>query len=702
VRSVGGEVVTLVEGSCFCLSLPNGDLLAGHPHGLFVGDTRVVSRLQLYVDGAETESLAVVSDGPFSATFVSRGLPPAGWADSTLLVVRRRYVGGAMREDIQVQSFSDKQAAVSIDLRIGTDFADLFAVKEQRENDNDCPATWLSDGLRRSSVVGGTEVAVDVSATGDPTVSDEGISWEVVIPPQGAWSACIEVDVRIAGRTTGPRYRCGEPPGQFGAAQRLERWRAAVPVVETDHPELGSVVSRSVEDLAALRLIDPEFPERAVIAAGAPWFMALFGRDSILSSWMALPIDPTLALGVAQTLARFQGTRVDRERDEQPGRILHELRFGGEVHGLGPGLPYYGSVDATPLFVTVVGELRRWGIAPEAVHDLLPNVDRALAWIEEFGDLDGDGYVEYQRMTERGLANQGWKDSWDGIRYASGDVAESPIALSEVQGYIYAAYLTRAGFAADAGDVATRELYLVKARELKRAFNKDFWLPEKACFALGLDASKQPIDSVTSNIGHCLWSGIVDESHAASVAGYLLSDDLFTGWGIRTLAGSMGGFNPISYHCGSVWPHDTAIATAGLCRYGFEEEAARVMSGLLDAAAELDYRLPELFGGLGRSEFPSVVRYPTSCSPQAWSAASSLLLLRAMLGFEPAIQEQKLRLWPVLPEGVRRLKVGGIRLVDSQVTVSIEDGELAVEGLPDGVVVERSRGGPDELSGTTS
>ena len=249
-----------------------------------------------------------------------------------------------------------------------------------------------------------------------------------------------------------------------------------------------------------------------VLAAGAPWFMTVFGRDSLLTAWMALLVDPDLALGVLQTLARFQGTEVNPRNDEQPGRILHEMRFGEAASlSLGGGSIYYGSADATPLFVMLLGELRRWGLARELVDELLPNADRALAWIEEFGDADGDGYVEYHRATERGLANQGWKDSWDGIRYADGKVAEAPIALCEVQAYVYGAYLARAHFAFEAGDTATYERYRAKAADLKEAFNRDFWVEDKGWFAVGLDADKRPIDSLTSNMGHCLWTGIVDE-----------------------------------------------------------------------------------------------------------------------------------------------------------------------------------------------
>ena len=275
-----------------------------------------------------------------------------------------------------------------------------------------------------------------------------------------------------------------------------------------------------------------------------------------------------------QTLARFQGKDIDPAHEEEPGRILHEMRFGDAPSlSLGGGSIYYGTADATPLFVMLLGELRRWGIGGEQVEELMPNADRAMEWIEDFGDIDGDGYVEYHRTTDRGLANQGWKDSWDGVRYADGRIAQAPIALCEVQGYVYAAYLARAHFAFEAGQSAECDRYRAKAAALKVAFNRDFWLEDHQWFAIGLDRDKAPIDSLTSNMGHCLWTGIVDDDKAQAVARHLLSDEMFSGWGTRTLAASMGGYNPVSYHCGSVWPHDTAIVAAGLARYGFEEGA---------------------------------------------------------------------------------------------------------------------------------
>jgi glycogen debranching enzyme len=686
VLDQSGGVVTLVDESTFAISGRSGDMIVGSAQGLFVRDTRILSRFELRVNGGPPEPLAALAEDPFSGTFVSRAQPRPGHADSTLMVFRTRHVGQGMREDITLRNFGDEPTFCSLELFIDADFADLFAVKEGRvrPDDGERSRETGSEGLvlswRRGTVSRGTQLRFvpEPSAQGEDLVL-----FEVIVPARGRWEACVEVHPVIEKKVIAPRYLCGQSVERAAPSERLARWRRQVPQVDTDHEGLRHVVERSAEDLGALRIFDPDFPERVVLAAGAPWFMTVFGRDSLITSWMALLVDPDLALGVLQTLARFQGQDVDPRSEEQPGRILHEMRFGEAPSlSLGGGSIYYGTADATPLFVMLLGELRRWGVAHEAVDELLPNAERALDWIETFGDSDGDGYVEYKRATDRGLANQGWKDSFDGIRYADGKVAEAPIALCEVQAYVYSAYLARAHFAREAGDEDTFGRYRSKATRLKADFNRDFWLEDREWFAVGLDPDKRPIDSLASNMGHCLWTGIVDDEKAPLVAKHLMSAEMCSGWGVRTLATTMGGYNPISYHCGSVWPHDTAIVAAGLARYGFMEEAQRLITCLLDAAMRLGGRLPELFSGLDRDELATPVGYPTSCSPQAWAAAAPLMCLRTLLRLDPWVPYGMTWLAPALPEGMRHLRVEGIPLAGSRVTIEIDGDDLHVEGMP--------------------
>jgi glycogen debranching enzyme len=680
-----GGTVTLVEGSAFCISGRSGDISPGSPQGVFFRDTRFLSRFELRVNGQQPEPLASSPTDPFTAVFASRTRPRPGRADSTLMVFRYRYLGRGMREDIVVRNFGDEPSYCSIELLIGADFADLFEVKEDRvvtEGERSvAPGTDdIVFRIRRGAMKRGAKVAFSERPI---QVTQESAVFEVIVPASGSWSTCVQLVPIIDGEEIEPRYKCGEPVERATPVERMAKWRRNLPMVETDHIGLQAVVVRSAEDLGALRIFDPDYPERAVVAAGAPWFMTLFGRDSLLTSWFALLVDPDLALGVLQTLARFQGSKVDPRNDEEPGRILHEMRFGDAATlSLGGGRIYYGSADATPLFVMLLGELRRWGLAREVVDALLPHADRAMEWIASYGDRDGDGYVEYQRASDRGLINQGWKDSFDGIRFASGEVARPPIALCEVQAYVYGAYLARMHFAREMGDAALEARYADAAASLKERFNRDFWLEDRGWFAVGLDGSKRPIDSLASNMGHCLWTGIVDQDKAERVAEQLMSPEMFSGWGVRTLATSMGGYNPISYHCGSVWPHDNALAAAGLMRYGFVDAAHKVILAQIDAAASQGGRLPELFSGLDRREFPTPVSYPTSCSPQAWAAAAPLLFLRTLLRLDPWMPHGKVWLSPVLPSAIGHLRVERIPLVGRRVTVDVSDGNVKVEGLP--------------------
>ncbi len=667
---------------------------ASFPEGLFYRDTRFLSEMELRVNGHVPEPLAATTTDPFSASFVLRDHPLRGRADSHLVIFRHRYVGRGMREDVVVCNFGEEPAFCAIELSLNCDFADLFEVKEGRiERTGDLRLesdrarmtfSYRRGGFRRSTFV-------DFSTV--PKINGNIASYELIIPARGQWSTCLQVTPVIDATPVEPRYRCEVPVDRATPVERLAAWRRQLPIMACDHDAFGALLNRSTEDLAALRIFDPDHPDRAVVAAGAPWFMTLFGRDSLLTSWMAMMVDPDLALGTLQTLARFQGRAVNPLTEEEPGRILHEMRF-GEAAGisLGGGTIYYGTADATPLFVMVLGELQRWGSRRGDVDALLPAADRALEWITRYGDKDGDGYVEYERASDRGLVNQGWKDSWDAVRFADGRLARPPIAMCEVQGYVYAALVARSHFATESGDTQLAEQLRGRAEALKAAFNRDFWLEDRGFFAMALDADKTPVDGLASNMGHCLWTGIVDEEKAPLVARHLLRDALFSGWGVRTLADTVKGYNPISYHCGSVWPHDNAIAAAGLMRYGFVDEAHQIMEGMVAAAPFFDCRLPELFAGLPRSQFRFPVSYPTSCSPQAWAAAAPLLFLRTMLRFEPDIRNATLSLAPRVPEWIGTLALEQVPLMGGHLSVRVDGDRLDVREVPDGLtVVEEPR-----------
>ncbi|MFD1214848.1 amylo-alpha-1,6-glucosidase, partial [Arthrobacter sp. GCM10027362] len=366
-------------------------------------------------------------------------------------------------------------------------------------------------------------------------VGPDALTYRTIVPPHGHWSTRLSVVPAVDGSGPAAPFVRPDAGGLSPRDRRRQEWVARIPVVQMGNRAIERTLRRSYDDLGALRIEDPAHPERVVVAAGAPWFMALFGRDSLWASLMALPVDPSLALGTVQTLADRQGTVVDPVSEEEPGKILHEVRLDvSSGLALGGKNAYYGSVDATPLFVALLGEVSRWGFARETIAALLPNADRALDWIEHYGDRDGDGFVEYARLNDQGLVNQGWKDSWDGINFADGRLAEPPIALCEVQAYVFSAYKARSWMAYDAGDLALAAEYRDRAARLKRRFNEQFWLPDKGYYAVALDRDKRPVDACASNMGQCLLFGIVDEDKAPLVAGRLMSPEMFSGWGVRT------------------------------------------------------------------------------------------------------------------------------------------------------------------------
>ncbi|MCV7102285.1 amylo-alpha-1,6-glucosidase [Mycobacterium palustre] len=683
---VGSETVTLIEGGTFCLSDRRGDVLVGTSHGLFFRDARVLSRWELRVDGQVAESLTVESTEGFAAQFILRRAPAPGRADSTLLVVRERLVADGLRETIRLHNLDKESTVVFLELHADADFADLFAVKEGRAPVAGAEATVVGGELMlrgRADNVRGLSVA----ATGDPVVLPGCLNWRVVVPAGGQWQTEIMVQPTWANRKIRTRFPRGENVQSSAPARKIETWRYTSTTVETDHVVLARVLRQTESDLGALLIQDEDGRSRPYVAAGAPWFMTLFGRDSLLTAWMALPLDVGLSLGTLQRLAAAQGRCVDALTEEEPGRIMHEVRRGPASADVLGGSVYYGTADATPLFVMLLAECWRWGADEAAVRSLLPAADAALAWAEHYGDRDGDSFIEYQRATDRGLINQGWKDSFNGINDAAGHVAEPPIALCEVQGYLYAALLARAELAEALGDASHAERLRERARRLQTRFIEAFWLPEKGWYAVALDGHKRPVDALTSNIGHCLWTGIATDEHAAAVVERLASAEMDSGFGLRTLATTMGAYNPMSYHNGSVWPHDTAIAVAGLLRYrhvpGAVALAERLTSGLLDGAAAFGGRLPELFCGFPRSQFASPVPYPTSCSPQAWASAAPLLLLRSFLGLDPHVPHRTLSLSPRLPGEWGRVALTNLRLGNATVQIEAEGEKVDIHGVGD-------------------
>lgn len=696
----GPDAVTIVEGSSFCISDTAGNMEGKAPHGAFYLDTRILSSWNLLITDHELELLSAHSPNPYQAVFLARVRRPGVTIESPLVVRRQRDVGAGIREVVTIHNHAATEAALELDLVVEADFADLFDVKVGRESIPVIVRRGVHDNrLTFSADCNGLQRGVVISASAGEMHAG-GLHLAVKLPPRGSWSVSVVATPNVDGHRPAEPFLLNVPPGLTGGSLRQAAWEEHVPRLHVADDDVQEVLEQSLVDLGSLRIFDASHPGRVAVAAGAPWFMALFGRDSLLTSLMALPVDRALALGTLETLAEHQGRAMHPTTEEEPGRILHEVRFGAAAAlALGGGRVYYGSVDATPLFVVLLGELSRWISDIREVEPLLPHADRALEWVEKYGDRDGDGFVEYARHTETGLANQGWKDSWDGITFADGRIAQAPIALCEVQGYVYAAYRARARLAQRLGERDVAAHWSERAESLRRAFNERFWLPDRGYYALALDGEKRPVDAVASNMGHCLWSGIVDPDKAGHVAARLMGPEMFSGWGVRTLATDMGAYNPVSYHNGSVWPHDNALIAAGLMRYGFVAEAGRIATALFEAAHHFGGRLPELFCGFGRDEFEVPIPYPTSCSPQAWAAATPIHLMRTLLRFEPALGRSAVYLAPVLPPEFGTFQVENVLVGDARTSLRVSGDRVVATGLPRSVRVVLEPRDPETTDG---
>jgi glycogen debranching enzyme len=647
--SNGDRLVTL-DGSTFFVTDRRGDAQGTEADGFFFSDVRHLSTWQLLVDGAPIRVLTARSVDYYSARVYATTATARVGVNPTVSVRRDRIVADGVHEDVVVENHSDEARRIRVELCYAADFADLFEVKDETPSKGHQGVTvgesdvllWAErDGQRRATRLS-FSVAADLGA--DRAVFD------VHLGPRQRWEACIDVSCSVGDVESA--LRCGH--GGFGRLQpqmpmTLAEWVTDAPTLEADDDTIAHTYRQSLLDLAALRF--RPVPELAwsLPAAGLPWFMALFGRDSLLTAYMALPFQPHLADTTLRALAALQATEDDPYRDAEPGKILHELRRGilaasGEV----PHRPYYGSHDATPLFLILLDEYERWTGDVGLVRELEPAARAALAWIEGPGDPDGDGYLEYQTRSAAGLANQCWKDSWNSILYADGRLARPPIATCEIQGYAYDARIRVARLARLAwGDAGLADRLEADAAGLRDRFDRDFWIDDRGHYALALDADKAQVDSLTSNVGHLLWSGIVPPERARVIARLLGGPELASGWGVRTMSASDAGYNPIEYHDGTVWPHDTAIVAEGLRRYGFRDQASALVTGLFDAAGSFDYQLPEVFAGYDRNDSSFPVEYPTASCPQAWAAAAPLLGLRTLLGLDA--DPERLRCQPCVP-----------------------------------------------------
>jgi len=682
--------LTILEGSTFCLSDERGDI-ADPVMGLFADDTRFLSRWILTINGQRPLRLSSDKVEYFSAAFYLRN-PIAGGLDQDVLSIGRdRFIGDGMQEHIVVQNHAPHPVEFELALEVGTDFADIFAVKEHDfalgHPDSASPLPELALGEfdpegNQFVFVDGPKRLTQVLLSQPGEVNGSSVRYSIALQSREEWR--LRADVIPS--ADGVRVAVGQAERRFGdelsrVRSSLSAWHLSVPHLRASWEQLAGTFSQSVADLASLRMDeDPRVPGQ-LPAAGMPWFMTVFGRDTLITCLQTMLFGPELASNALRVLAVLQATEDDPTIDAEPGKIVHEVRHGKGADAWFPR--YYGSVDATPLYLVLLSEVWRWTGDGALVRDLREPAMRALRWIDEFGDLDGDGFVEYKRRSERGLVNQSWKDSGDSQRFYDGRLAEAPIAPGEVQGYVYDAKQRMAEVAREVwGDAELADRLEAEAAELQKRFDEAFWCEARGgYYALALDAHKARVDSLTSNIGHLLWSGIVPPARADAIVDQLMGDELWSGWGVRTMSTGDGAFNPLSYHNGTVWPHDNSLIAWGLARYERWPETHRIARRMLSAAGHFANQLPEVFAGFSRSATPFPIAYPTAARPQAWAAGTPVLLLQLLLGLrpDPAAKALVSSAPQELPPWLGGLTLSGVRAFERSWDVRLENGHIEVE-----------------------
>ncbi|WP_274361943.1 amylo-alpha-1,6-glucosidase [Paenibacillus thermotolerans] len=665
------DYLVIKEGNLFLLTDPDGDIRpdSDEGHGLYMEDTRFLSKMELRVDGEKPSMLASEADkGYFAAIRMMRERKDEG----AIEVLRERFIhAGVLYERVSLTNYFPAEAALECTARFDADFQDMFLVRKYRTGEVGA-ISGRESGAQRLSVryegKDGIERRIDIGwdRQGAETDDDAGlIRFRLTLAPKETTRIVFTIAPSGSG-TAAPSVLPYEEALRSASAS-FEDWLANTTQAASDSERFNVLFRRGARDL---RMLLADIGHGPTTVAGLPWFAVPFGRDSLITALFMLPFRPDNAGGTLRTLAAYQGKKDDPWRDEQPGKIMHEIRFGELVTtGQSPFGPYYGSADSTPLFLLLIVEYVRWTGDSELVTELRPNIERALGWIDR--NMHRFGFVAYHQEAEKGFPNQGWKDSANSIVHESGEYARSPIALSEVQGYVYQAKKGLASLFAMLGDQSFAEKLEWEAEALKSAFEKAFWMEEERFYAIALDKDGRQVRSVTSNPGHLLMSGLPAEERAAAVAERLLSEDMFSGFGIRTMSTEAAGYYPMSYHNGSVWPHDNGMILLGLVRLGRKREISRLIQGLLDASGAFEYRrLPELFCGYG-SKTGEPVPYPTTCSPQAWAAATAIVMLQAMLGLKPDVPARKVALDPVLPEGLNRLTATNIRIGQGVLSVEL-------------------------------
>lgn len=672
----GVEVRKLVvkEGEVFFYTDYEGSVPRNNPFGLglYYKDTRFLSTFEVYVQGKKPLLLTSSAELDYRA-FIELTNPDmtdlggVSVPQETINIRRLRSVKDNLYEQIRVKNYNLFPIQIELQLLVGADFFDLFEVRGLRRFKRGQILKPKYDGRALSlAYIGLDDVfrSTRIEFLNRPERVDTGpegarIAYAMTLEPHETKLISL-VFKPIIGTERKRTLSFNTVAAQL--RESYHDWDASSVAIETDNAMFNAMVDRGAKDI---RQLLTETSDGTMMAAGVPWFVAPFGRDSIITAFQTLMLNTVPAYETAKMLAALQGSAVDGWRDEEPGKILHEVRK-GELTNLGevPHTPYYGTIDATPLFLIMMGLLFKWTGDEEFMNAMLEPMDKALQWIDEYGDSDGDLFLEYKRKSPRGLIHQGWKDSGGAICYKDATPAVPPIALCEVQGYVHLAKKTIADVYAFLGYEEKAKQLKMEAKALKDRFNEVYWMQSERCFALALDRDKRQVNAVSSNAGQCLFGGIADKTKARQLVARLMQPDIFSGWGIRTLSKSSANFNPMAYHNGSIWPHDNSLIAYGLKRYGFKEEAVRIATNLYEAAMTFDdQRLPELFCGFSRRVPHPPVQYPVSCAPQAWAAGSVFLIIQFLLGLEPDAPKQELSIIdPVLPDWLNTVTLRNLRV----------------------------------------
>jgi glycogen debranching enzyme len=688
---VGPASITINRDDRFLVCQPDGRILGGNDDGFFTRDTRLISGYDLRINGRRPMLLNSAPIQFFSARFEYTNeafLDDLGPIDRQSLSIRLdRTVDEGVHEDLDIVNYAARPVRLTIEIAIDSDFADIFDVRRDKiVLRGQINTRWFrSRGELRTTYVNGPftrELVVAVERADSPIQYANGrLVFVARIAPKGVWHACVKWLPMTA--STGRRRPATLPCNAVDIARPAGHPRLPTVSIETPNVTVKRTWEQAIRDLDALRLEDPTFERNVVIpAAGVPWFVTLFGRDTLVVSMQAISGYPEFAAGALRRLGAMQSTGDDPERDMEPGKIPHEIRH-GELAQLGilPYQPYYGTHDATSLYLIVLSYLYQWLGDDSILRRYLDNAEAALRWIDRYGDRDRDGLQEYQTRSSHGYYNQGWKDAGDAIRHADGTLAPLPIGTCELQGYVYDAKLRMGDIYEILGRPKDARRLRREARTLYERFNDLLWWEEEGTYALGLDGQKRQIRSVASNAGHLLQSGIVPPERAGRVVQRLLADDMWSGWGVRTLSSDHPAYNPFSYQNGSIWPHDNAMIAGGFRRYGYAAEAARVAKGTFDTAERLSgYRLPELFAGLYKAEASFPVQYPGANAPQAWAAGAILRLVAILAGIHATTNADGSRIYvdPALPEWLPSVTIRNLRAGGGSVDLRLEDGEVEV------------------------